>query len=89
MLAGVTPMTADLRHLHHLLRRFGLGLGQTVVVIHSGSFLCGLVGVTGWWLGVPEHWLFAAFVVSLLSFIAWTNAEWKRIDLAQASPQVV
>ena len=87
MLAGVTPMTADLRHLHHLLRRCGLTVGQTVVVIHSGSFLCGLVGVAGWWLGLPEHWLFAAFIVSLLAFIAWTNAAWKRVDLAQASPK--
>lgn len=80
MLAGATPMSADLKHLHHLVQKSGLSTGQSVLVIHLGSFLCGLVGVTGWWLGMPDHWLFAAFVVSLLSFIAVTNLAWRRID---------
>ena len=80
ILAGVTPMTADLKHLHHLVRRSGLTIGESVLVIHAGSFLCGLVGVTGWWLGMPERWMFAAFVAALLVFVGLTNLAWRRID---------
>ncbi|MDO4905429.1 MAG: MraY family glycosyltransferase [Lautropia sp.] len=80
ILSGVTPMTPDLKHLHHLLMRFGLTPGQAVFAIHIGSFFCGLVGVLGWALNVPESVLFGAFVLSLLSFIAWTNWMWRRFD---------
>lgn len=80
ILSGVTPMTPDLKHLHHLLIRFGLTTAQAVFAIHIGSFFCGLVGVVGWVLNVPESVLFGAFVVTLLSFIAWTNIMWRRID---------
>jgi hypothetical protein len=59
VMTGVTPMTPDLRHLHHLVRRSGMSVGKSVGVIVAGSFVCGLVGVGGWWLGITEQWLFA------------------------------
>ena len=80
MLAGETPMTADLKHLHHLVQRLGLTTGQGVLLIHSGSFLCGFIGVSGWWLGIPDRWIFAAFLVALVAFIVGTNWAWRRID---------
>lgn len=94
ILSGVTPMTPDLKHLHHLLIRFGLTPTQAVFVIHIGSFLCGLVGVLGWAFHVPESILFGAFVITLLLFIAWTNIMWRRIDnqenqAKQMRPEVI
>ena len=87
IMAGVAPMTADLKHLHHLMRRSGLSIGQSVVVIHAGSFLCGLVGVTGWWLGVPEHLMFAAFAMALMTFVGITNLAWRRADKEEPAMQ--
>lgn len=81
--AGVTPMTPDLKHLHHLVVRLGLTPGQGVFAIHVGSFLCGLVGVGGWLLGFSERALFGTFVLVLLVFIAWSNLAWARLDGAQ------
>lgn len=86
ILAGVTPMTPDLKHLHHLLIRQGRTPGQAVFTIHVGSFVCGLVGVGGWLLGFSEQTLFGAFVLALLFFIAWTNLAWRRIDGAGRTP---
>jgi UDP-GlcNAc:undecaprenyl-phosphate GlcNAc-1-phosphate transferase len=83
MLAGVTPMTADLKHFHHLLCRSGLTIGESVFAIHALSFLCGLVGVAGWKLRVPEYWMFAVFVLALASFVGITNLAWRRIDREQ------
>ena len=89
ILTGVTPMTPDLKHLHHLLVRFGMTPGQAVFAIHVGSFCCGLVGVLGWANGVSEPVLFGAFVVALLAFIAWTNLSWRRFDGAEAKVDAV
>lgn len=86
ILSGVTPMTPDLKHLHHLLIRFGLTPAQAVFAIHIGSFLCGLVGVVGWALHVPETVLFGAFVLALLLFIGWTNLMWRRLDSQAIKP---
>jgi UDP-GlcNAc:undecaprenyl-phosphate GlcNAc-1-phosphate transferase len=80
VMAGATPMTPDLRHLHHLVRRSGMSVGKSVGLIVAGSFFCGLVGVGGWWLGVTEQWMFAGFVASLFGFVAWTNLAWRRLD---------
>lgn len=80
IMAGVTPMTPDLKHLHHLVCKAGLTTGQSVVVIHVASFLCGLVGVCGWWFGIADRWMFAAFAVALSVFIGATNLAWRRID---------
>ena len=80
ILAGVTPMTPDMKHLHHLVQRLGCTAGQAVFVIHVAAFCCGLVGVTGWALGVSEPVLFGTFVAALLAFIGWTNWIWRRID---------
>ncbi len=84
LLAGVTPMTADLKHFHHLLCRCGLTIGEAVLAIHALSFLCGMVGVGGWILRIREQWMFAAFAFALLSFVAITNLAWRRIDRERA-----
>ena len=82
ILAGVTPMTPDMKHLHHLVQRLGCTAGQAVFVIHVAAFCCGLLGVAGWALGVSEPVLFGTFVAALLAFIGWTNWIWRRIDRA-------
>ena len=80
ILSGVTPMTADLKHLHHLVYRSGLTVGQSVLAIQAGAFLCGMIGVAGWWAGIADYWMFGAFVATLSAFVGVTNLMWRRID---------
>ncbi len=82
-------MRPDLKHLHHLVRRSGLTIGQTVAAIHAGSFVCGLVGVTGWYLKIADRWLFAGFVVALMVFVGITNLAWRRIEDTQVLAHAV
>lgn len=83
--ARVTPMTPDLKHLHHLLIRLGLPVSKAVAAIHAASFACGLVGVGGWWLGMPEYGMLAAFAVALLAFVGLTIRAWGRIEQTRQS----
>ncbi|MEB2317231.1 MAG: MraY family glycosyltransferase [Pseudomonadota bacterium] len=76
--SGVTPMTPDQRHLHHLLLATGLSVGRSVAVILGISVLLGGFGILGWRLGVPDwamFWsaiaLFFAYHLSALRF--WAN----------------
>ena len=73
-------MSHTIRDKKALLTRVRRIAGQAVFVIHVAAFCCGLVGVTGWALGVSEPVLFGSFVVALLAFIGWTNWIWRRID---------
>ena len=83
ILSNVTPMTADLKHFHHLLMRSGMSVPQAVAMTHAGSFICGLVGVGGWWLEIPEYGMFSAFVFALLVFMGVTIRAWDRIDAVE------
>lgn len=80
ILSGVTPMTADRKHLHDLLRRAGFSVAESVFVVHVGAFVCGLIGVMGWRLGVSDSTGFAAFALTLGTFVVLTNLAWRQID---------
>jgi UDP-GlcNAc:undecaprenyl-phosphate GlcNAc-1-phosphate transferase len=80
MLAGETPMKADAKHLHHLLMRCGMPVSSAVATIHAGAFACGFVGVSGWWVGVPDYGLFAGFVLFLLGYVVVTIRKWWQLD---------
>lgn len=49
-----SPMSADRRHLHHLLIDAGFSPAATSYIIVLASFLCGGVGYLGLMLGVPD-----------------------------------
>ena len=87
-MAGVNPTVPDLKHLHHLLPQFGLTTGKSVGLIHAGSFLCGFAGVSGWWLGVADSWMFAGFAATLIAFVGATWLAWRSIDRGQARVEV-
>jgi len=63
MKSGVTPMSADRQHLHHMLLECGLSHRQTVTAIHLLALACGAIGFFGWVTNVPAYGL--AALVSL------------------------
>ena len=64
--SGVTPMTPDRRHLHHLLLALGLTAGQAVLLLHGAAFLLGMVGYAAWRLEVPQYHMFWALMTTLV-----------------------
>jgi UDP-GlcNAc:undecaprenyl-phosphate GlcNAc-1-phosphate transferase len=62
MLKGRSPFSADREHLHHILQRAGFTPGQTVGIVYALTLLLAAIGVTGWWLGVPEYVMFYSFM---------------------------
>jgi UDP-GlcNAc:undecaprenyl-phosphate GlcNAc-1-phosphate transferase len=64
------PAAPDRGHIHHLLLRGGLTQTQTGTVLVLGNAALGGIGYGAWRLGVPEPWLFAAFIVLGLAYLA-------------------
>jgi UDP-GlcNAc:undecaprenyl-phosphate GlcNAc-1-phosphate transferase len=57
-----SPMAPDRDHIHHVLLRRGFGPGKTLVTLLGANALLGLVGTTMWRQGVPDWWIFWAFL---------------------------
>ena len=61
--AGRSPFSSDRQHLHHLMLDAGLSVNQVVTILSVVSVLCGAFGVLGWYFGISDRVLLAAFVV--------------------------
>jgi UDP-GlcNAc:undecaprenyl-phosphate/decaprenyl-phosphate GlcNAc-1-phosphate transferase len=63
VLQGKSPFHGDSEHLHHILRRLGLRSRQVAQAILFGSAVFAGIGVAGYTWGVPDGFLFLAWVV--------------------------
>ncbi len=61
---GRSPLKPDNEHLHHLLRRAGLGVRATFATLVMVAALFGLVGRLLNSYDVPDHWSFACLAVA-------------------------
>lgn len=57
------PAAPDRAHIHHLLLRRGYTVAQTLAILLAINALLGAAGTIGWAIGLPEHVLFAAFLL--------------------------
>ncbi len=78
--AGVTPMTPDRRHMHHLLLELGLSPGRAVMLLHVTAFAFGLTGLAGWSFGVPQYAMLWLLVALLIGYFAASQRAWRRLD---------
>ena len=58
-----SPLAPDRGHLHHVLQRAGLSVQISTPILFVLSFLFGLVGVGGFFLGLSEVTLLLLFLV--------------------------
>lgn len=77
VLKGRSPFAADREHLHHVLQRAGYTPGQTVAIVYALSLLLAAIGVTGWWLDVPEYAMFYAFMALFGLYLYSMLHAWK------------
>ena len=64
------PAAPDRAHIHHLLLRRGYTVPQTLAILLVINALLGAAGTIGWAIGLPDHVLFAAFVLLGLLYAA-------------------
>jgi UDP-GlcNAc:undecaprenyl-phosphate GlcNAc-1-phosphate transferase len=81
MLKGKSPFHPGRDHLHHILLRVGYTDGQVVHFILLVALTCGLVGLWGWLLGVPDAFLFYGFLGMFALYFAGVRHAWKLMRL--------
>ena len=64
------PVAPDRAHLHHVLLRCGLSTVQTWAALLACNAMLGALGTAAWRAGLPEHMLFAAFVLVGVGYFA-------------------
>lgn len=63
MLQRRDPVAPDRAHVHHVLQRCGVSTVQTWAALLVCNALLGAIGTAAWRAGVPDHLLFAAFLL--------------------------
>jgi len=91
LVRGQSPFSADSEHLHHALLRAGIPVGTIVGIMLLLQLVFSAVGVLGWVLEWPEHWLAVAvglvFICHyLLSMRAWRLMKWIKQKGGEGSP---
>lgn len=82
---GRTPMSADRRHLHHLLMAHGLSVRQTVFALHALAATGAATGIAAWRIGVPSYVMFWTLVSGFVGYTVFAILYWRRRD-AQPEP---
>ncbi|MEZ5730162.1 MAG: MraY family glycosyltransferase [Burkholderiaceae bacterium] len=73
---GVTPMSPDHRHVHHLVQSCGLSVRAGVFLLHGVALACGAVGVIGWHAGGPDYVLFWAWLAMIVAYHLFALRHW-------------
>ena len=76
---GRSPFLADREHAHHLLLAAGLSPPQALAVLVGTAVLLAGLGLGGHILGVPEAWLFYAFLALFFGYFFGIMRAWRRL----------
>ena len=63
ILMGLSPLTGDRQHLHHLLQDRGLSTRETLLVLSALAIFGGAVGLVGHFAGVSDGLMFGLFAM--------------------------
>lgn len=89
ILDGQTPMSADRKHLHHLLMTKGLSAGSAVTVLNITAFVCGFIGIAGWLAEIPQYMLFWPLIVIFVVYLAYARRFWRSREESRLSQATV
>jgi len=85
-LNGRSPLRADRQHVHHLLQRAGLSPARAVAVLILVNAAGGVIGVTGWVLGVPDYLMFYALIALFAGWVVVSLRMWRQYGRAKVRP---
>jgi UDP-GlcNAc:undecaprenyl-phosphate/decaprenyl-phosphate GlcNAc-1-phosphate transferase len=75
---GKSPFSAGRDHFHHVLIAAGMPPGSAVLLIYAIALGLGAIGFFAWRAGVPDYWMFYAFL-ALLAGCYTLSWRWVRI----------
>lgn len=73
---GVTPMTADRRHMHHLMLAKGFTQKQTVAILHLVNFAFGAIGTIAWYNKFAPYVMFWLLIALFVSYTRYSLRFW-------------
>ncbi|SNX49755.1 Undecaprenyl-phosphate alpha-N-acetylglucosaminyl 1-phosphate transferase [Vibrio thalassae] len=76
MKRGVSPMTPDREHLHHILQRIGFDRKQTLLIICAIAACCALFGVYGEIHNISEPAMFYGFLLCFAVYYVLLSKVW-------------
>jgi UDP-GlcNAc:undecaprenyl-phosphate GlcNAc-1-phosphate transferase len=88
VLTGVTPMTPDRKHVHHLLLELGVTPGGTVLLLQGVGLVTGLIGVLGWQLGIAQYLMFWGWVALFCAYFSLSQRAWARLEAGRIAASV-
>ncbi len=77
---GLTPMTADNKHMHHLLIARGMSANRAVSTMNLAAFVGGLIGVAGWLMKVPQYLLFWPLLAIFVAYLFYARRFWRVFE---------
>lgn len=80
------PAAPDRAHIHHLLLRRGFTPLQTTATLVAVNALLGGIGYVAWRAGASEPWLFAAFALLGLAYVALFLYPGRFVRMARRRP---
>jgi UDP-GlcNAc:undecaprenyl-phosphate GlcNAc-1-phosphate transferase len=89
MMKGKSPFYPDKTHLHHVLMKFGYTKQQTALIIIAMSAAFALLAIAGTLFDIPEHYLFAIFLVYFFSCFVFSFYAKKIILSSRATHRSV
>ncbi len=77
MRRGRSPFAPDREHFHHILLAAGFQVRTTVLIILGVNLLFTMIGLGSEWLGIPEAYMFYAFLLLFAFYFHGMNRAWK------------
>ena len=77
-LTGRIPTSADHEHVHHVLQMAGAGQGRTLCLLLGVGACCAALGIWMMNLGVPQNYMFWAFIGLFAIYCAFMGTVWWR-----------
>ena len=82
---GRSPMAPDRDHLHYVLLRAGLSVGQTVSILMLVGLSFGAIGIGAWRFGVPDSVLFYGALSVYAVYLVAMIPVWKRMGTPEGA----
>ncbi len=86
--AGVTPMTPDRQHIHHLALALGLPAARAVLAVQATAVLMACIGVAAWRAQIPEYVMGWGFVVLFLGYLQLANYLWSQLEPVNSNSHI-